>query len=150
MCLLSATAVTKYAEKDKNWQTTRSTEFVPKSPEAVRAWLWIQPHGNWAGYTSYPLQFKAWAPQDSRVFTFQADDLVRGLEVGMAALYLSEHARNAARLRGMLIYFIGQNAGAGNGLSAAGHTKASRIKAKTLTALKKDPEMPHSCQQILK
>lgn len=83
-------------------------------------------------------------------FAFQADDLVRGLEVGMAALYLSERPRNEARLRGMLIYFIGQNARAGNGLSAAGHTKASRIKAKTLTAFKKDPEIPHSCQQILK
>jgi len=68
----------------------------------------------------------------------------------MAALYLSEHPRNAARLRGMLIYFIGQNARAGISSSAAGHTKASRIKAKTLTAFKKDPEIPHSCQRILK
>lgn len=37
----------------------------------------------------------------------------------------------------MLIYFIGRDARAGNSLSAVGHTNTSRIKAKTIKALKK-------------
>jgi len=51
----------------------------------------------------------------------------------------------------MLIYFIGQASRAGNNLSAVRRANTSRIKAKKiLKALKKCPEILHSCQQHLK
>lgn len=81
---------------------TRNHGFVPKSPEATRGGgeddLESGPMGIERDSTLYPLNFKLQMPQDSRVFTYQAEYLVRGFEVEMAALYFSEHPRNVSRL----------------------------------------------------
>lgn len=45
----------------------------------------------------YNLNFILQMSQDTGVFTYQAEYLVRGFEVGIAALYFSEHHRNVSR-----------------------------------------------------
>lgn len=75
----------------------KSHGFVPKSwsyqGNALGSVL-IRIEGDGALYN---LSFILQMPQDSGVFTYQVEYLVRGFEVGIAALYFSEHHRNVSR-----------------------------------------------------
>lgn len=98
MCLLSQNQMMKYAEKDKMTEN-KEPWFCAKASWSYQGMaLNFGAMGTEVVSTSYPLHFKPQVPQDSRVFTYQADCLVRGFEVGMAALHFSEHPRNGSRL----------------------------------------------------